>query len=165
MAKTVFIDRDGVINRRLIDDWVKVWDEFELLAGVPEALKSLKDAGFRLILITNQRGIAVGKFTRETLDDTHAKMNELISSKGGAPFDAIYVCPHDRHENCGCRKPQPGMILQAAKDYPDIVLTECVMFGDSESDRGAAENAGCKGFYKIDQENSLNDQVKSYLAL
>ena len=163
MAKTVFIDRDGVINRRLIDDWVKVWDEFELLDGVPEALQKLKDAGFRLILITNQRGIAVGKFTRETLDDTHVKMNELISSKGGAPLDAIYVCPHDRHDNCVCRKPRPGLILQAANDFPDIVLSETYMFGDSESDRGAAENAGCKGFYKIDEKNSLLDQVERYL--
>lgn len=163
MAKTVFIDRDGVINRRLIDDWVKVWGEFDLLDGVPEALKSLKEAGFRLVLITNQRGIAVGKFNRQTLDDTHSKMNELIISKGGAPFDAIYVCPHDRHENCGCRKPQPGMILQAARDFPDIILSECYMFGDSESDRGAAENAGCKGFYKIDENHSLLDQVQRYL--
>ncbi|MCM8535386.1 MAG: HAD family hydrolase [Lentisphaeraceae bacterium] len=163
MPKTVFIDRDGVINRRLIDDWVKVWEEFELLDGVPEALSLLKNADYRLILITNQRGIAVNKFTRETLDNTHEKMNELISSKDGAPFDAIYVCPHDRHEKCSCRKPQPGMILQAAQDFQDINLSECVMFGDSESDRGASENAGCKGFYKIDDEHSLLNRVKEYL--
>ena len=164
MAKTVFIDRDGVVNRRLIDDWVKVWDEFELLDGVPEALKSLKNAGFRLVLVTNQRGLALGRFTRKALNDIHVRMNGLIVAKNGAAFDAIYVCPHDRHENCGCRKPQPGMLLQAVEDYPDIVLSECVMFGDSESDRGAAENAGCKGFYKIDDDHSLFDRVEEYLA-
>ena len=164
MPKTVFIDRDGVINRRLIGDWVKVWEEFDLLAGVPEALRLLKDAGFRLILITNQRGIAVKKFTRTELDAIHAQMNEFIESKDGSPFDAIYICPHDRHENCGCRKPAPGMLLQAAKDFTDITIANCVMFGDSESDRGAAENAGCQAFYKIDENNSLLNKVKEYLS-
>jgi D-glycero-D-manno-heptose 1,7-bisphosphate phosphatase len=91
-------------------------------------------------------------------------MNDLISSKKGSPFDAIYLCPHDRHENCGCRKPQPGMLLQASQDFSDITLGDCVMFGDSESDRGAAENAGLQDFYKIDDEHSLLTRVKEYLS-
>jgi D-glycero-D-manno-heptose 1,7-bisphosphate phosphatase len=160
---TVFIDRDGVINRRRVADWVKDWDEFEMLPGVPQALKLLKDQGFRLVLITNQRAIALNLFSREHLNSIHEKMNQAIIERGGAAFDAIYVCPHDRPDNCNCRKPQPGMFFQASADFPDIVLSDCYMFGDSESDRVAAEAAGCKGFYKIDDAHSLLDRVTEFL--
>ena len=161
--KTVFIDRDGVINRRLIGDWVKCWDEFDMLEGVPQALLSLKEAGFRLVLITNQRCLALGKIDRSQLNEIHSKMNESLIQNGGAAFDDIFVCPHDRNDGCDCRKPKPGMFFQATKKYSDIVLEGCHMFGDSDTDEGAAIAAGCKGFYKIDEHNSLLSRVKEYL--
>ena len=162
--KTVFLDRDGVINVRPIDDWVKCWEEFHFLDGVPEALKLLKDEGFRLVLITNQRCLALGLITRQQLDDIHALMNQYLVENGSAAFDDIYVCPHDRHEGCECRKPKPGMILQAQSKHMDFSVDDCVMFGDRESDRGAAEAAGCKEFYQINAENSLLDKVREYLT-
>ncbi|NQZ56310.1 MAG: HAD-IIIA family hydrolase [Lentisphaeraceae bacterium] len=162
--KTVFIDRDGVINRRLIGDWVKHWEEFDLLDGVPQALALLKASNFRLVLITNQRAIALNLLDFDRVNQLHSHMNEDIVSKGGAAFDAIYICPHDRHENCECRKPQPGMFLQAAEDFPDINLPSCVMFGDSDSDGEAAIAAGCARFYKIDEKSTLLDLVQDFIG-
>ena len=164
MTKTVFIDRDGVINRRRVADWVKTWEEFELLEGVPEALKLLKDAGNRLVLITNQRCLALGLINRQQLDDIHDSMNDLIVEKGGAALDDIFVCPHDRHEGCDCRKPKPGLILQAAAKYSDIKVDECPMFGDRDSDEGAANAAGCSAFYRVGEDKSFLDCVKEYLS-
>jgi D-glycero-D-manno-heptose 1,7-bisphosphate phosphatase len=163
MQKTVFIDRDGVINRRLISDWIKTWSEFEMLEGVPKSLRLLKDAGYRVILITNQRCLALGLINRAELDALHVKMNRHLEEQSAASFDDIFVCPHDRDDGCDCRKPRPGMFLHAANKYPDIDLSKCVMFGDSDSDEGAAVAAGCKGFYRIDESTSLLDQVKVYL--
>ena len=162
--KTVFIDRDGVINRRLIGDWVKKWQEFEMLPGVPEALGKLKHAGYRCILITNQRGIALDLFNFDDLKVLHNKMNEKLIKEGGASFDDIFICPHDRHENCGCRKPKPGLFYQAVEKYSDISLAETVMFGDKDTDREASEAAGCGAFYLVDDENSLLDCVNKFLA-
>jgi histidinol-phosphate phosphatase family protein len=163
MQKTVFIDRDGVINRRRVSDWVKSWQEFEMLDGVPEALKLLGEAGFRIILITNQRCLALNLITRPQLDDIHNEMNNKLIEEGAVGFDDIFVCPHDRHDGCDCRKPKPGMFFQAAKKYPDIIISECFMFGDSDSDEGASIAAGCANFYKIDENNSLLDKVRKYL--
>ena len=161
--KTVFIDRDGVINRRLVGDWVKKWEEFDMLPGVPEAIGKLKEAGFCCILITNQRGIALNLFSLEGLAEVHNKMNEKLKAEGSGEFDDIFICPHDRHENCNCRKPKPGLFFQATEKYPDIELKDTVMFGDKDTDREASEAAGCGAFYLIDDEVSLLDRVKEFL--
>ena len=161
MIGTVFIDRDGVVNRRLMDDYIKDWSEFELLPGVREALLSLKSAGWRTVLITNQRGVSLGIMTREELLALHERMQELL---GDAALDAIYFCPHGKDDGCACRKPRPGMILQAAADFPDIQLDQCCMFGDSDSDGKAAFNAGCPRFFKIVEGYDLLAAVKDWLA-
>ena len=150
---TIFVDRDGVVNRRRIDDWVKSWDEFEFLPKAIEGLKLLSDAGCRLILVTNQRAIALGLFSEDDLAEIHDQMLAEMSQYG-VQFDAIYFCPHDRHENCQCRKPKPGMLIQAANDF-SLTLSECIMTGDSESDEAASVAAGCKNFYKVDDERTL----------
>jgi len=160
--KTVFIDRDGVINRRLVGDWVKCWEEFDILAGVPEAIGKLKTAGYRTILITNQRGISLGLFDFDRLKQLHDKMNSRLL-EGGGKIDDIFICPHDRHHNCECRKPKPGLFFQAAEKYKDITLAETAMFGDKETDKEAAQAAGCGHFFKIDDEYSLLDRVNEYL--
>lgn len=162
--KTVFIDRDGVINRRLVGDWVKKWEEFEMLPGVPEALGKLKNAGYRCILITNQRAIALNLFTIDDLSVLHQKMNEKLLLEGGGEFDDAFICPHDRHENCNCRKPKPGLFYQAVEKYNDISLSETVMFGDKDTDREASVTAGCGGFYLVDDHNSLLSCVNEYLT-
>ena len=164
MKRTVFIDRDGVINKRPVGDWVKSWDEFKLLDGVPQALHLLKAAGCRLILITNQRCLALGLIDNQQLERIHQNMNELIEEKGGARLDDIFVCPHDRHEECDCRKPRPGLIFQAAARYSDIVLEECPMFGDRDTDEQAAAAAGCGTFFRVSDDKSFLDCVREYLS-
>lgn len=159
---TVFVDRDGVVNRRRIDDWVKSWDEFEFLPRAIEGLKLLKDAGCRLILVTNQRAIALGLMTEGGLAEIHAKMQSEMKEQS-VSFDAIYFCPHDRHENCDCRKPKPGMLIQAANDF-SLTLSECIMLGDSPSDETASVSAGCNKFYKVDEQKTLYKVAQEILT-
>lgn len=162
--KTVFVDRDGVINKRLVGDWVKNWEEFEMLPGVPEAMAKLKKAGYCCILITNQRGIALDLFTFEDLSEIHRKMNDKLKTEGGGEFDDIFICPHDRQDNCDCRKPEPGLFFQAVEKYPDINIQETVMFGDKDTDRQAAEAAGCRAFFLVGENKSLLDCVNEFLS-
>src|SRR5437764_2232864 len=108
---TIFLDRDGVLNRKLPEDsYVRRWEEFELLPGVPTALARLKRAGWRLVLVTNQRGIARGVMSHEDLASLHGCLQDVLEASG-ARLDAIYYCPHDLGQ-CGCRKPQIGMFLE-----------------------------------------------------
>lgn len=137
----VFLDRDGVINRRLVGDYVKSWEEFEFLPGVLGALKRLADAGRNVILISNQSGIGRGLMRQEDLDAVHNKMKRRVEEAGGK-IGRIYVCPHHPDDNCSCRKPQPGLLLQAAREF-NIKLSECFFVGDSSTDIEAGNNVGC----------------------
>jgi D-glycero-D-manno-heptose 1,7-bisphosphate phosphatase len=139
---TVFLDRDGVINRRLPGAYVRTWAEFEFLPGAKEALCRLTAAGLRLIVITNQRGIARGLMTEADLRDIHTRMLAELEP-AGARIAAIYYCPHDKGE-CDCRKPEPGMIRQAQRDYPALDPARSVLIGDSLSDMEAGRRAGCR---------------------
>ena len=156
--KTVFLDRDGVINVRLVDDWAKTWDEFEFVEGSVEAVQMLKDAGYKLILITNQRAVSLGLLTMDGLREIHDKMQESFGFK----LDDIYICPHGR-ECTVCRKPAPGMLLDAAKDH-ELDLSETVFFGDSDTDKVAADAAGVGTFIKVSIEKTLLDCVKEFLG-
>ncbi|MDD7984562.1 HAD family hydrolase [Lentisphaera marina] len=161
--KTIFIDRDGCVNVRLVGNWVMNWNDFEFMPGAISGIAALKKAGYRLILVTNQRCINLGKFSEDKLDELHEQMQSSLKNEGGF-FDKIYHCPHDRDENCGCRKPQPGMLLQAAKDFGDIELSQSIMLGDQESDRLASEAAGIKTFYEISEAQTIADAAKLILA-
>lgn len=161
--KTIFIDRDGCVNVRLVGNWVMTWDDFEFMPGAISGIAALKKAGYRLILVTNQRCINLGKFSEEKLDALHDKMQNELKNEGGF-FDSIYHCPHDRDENCGCRKPQPGMLLKAAEDFGDIDLSKSIMLGDQESDRLASEAAGVGSFYQISSEQTIADAAKIILT-
>lgn len=131
--RTVFLDRDGVLNEKLPEgEYVRRWDEFRLLPGVPEAIARLNRAGLRVIVVSNQRGIARKLYTAEDVEDIHLRLQELLRRQG-AHIDAYYICPHDRGE-CNCRKPQPGLFEQAARKFTDIVAAASVMIGDSRSD-------------------------------
>ncbi|MFN7949250.1 MAG: HAD family hydrolase [Blastocatellia bacterium] len=139
---TFFLDRDGVINRRLPGDYVRNQSEFEFLPRVKEALRLLTEAGRRLIIVTNQRGIARGLMTETELHALHAWMLAELA-EAGAHIAAIYFCPHDNGQ-CQCRKPQPGMLHQAQRDFPDIDPARSVLIGDSLSDMQAGRQAGCR---------------------
>jgi D-glycero-D-manno-heptose 1,7-bisphosphate phosphatase len=141
--KAVFLDRDGVINRKLPEtQYVTKASEFHFLPGVGEALSIFKDLGFLLVLITNQRGIARGLMTGDDLDAVHDYMQRELG-KEYAHLDAIYHCPHEEFEYCNCRKPEPGMILAARTDL-NIDLASSYMVGDSVCDMSAGQGAGVR---------------------
>lgn len=139
----VFLDRDGVINRRRIGDYVKQIEEFEFIPDIFDVLPAIHDAGFLAIVITNQRGIARGLMSDTDLEGIHAMMQAELMRRTGHGFDAIYFCPHNHQDACDCRKPLPGMLLQASTDH-DIDLARSWMIGDSESDIEAGIAAGCR---------------------
>lgn len=141
--RAVFLDRDGVINAKLPEGrYVRYASEFKLLPGVVQALRTLEKLGYLRVVITNQRGIGRGLMTKEELKAVHNHMHEELGIDG-ARLDAVYFCPHDEWENCACRKPQPGMILDAGRDL-EIDLDSSYMVGDSPSDIGAGKRAGTR---------------------
>lgn len=139
--KIIFLDRDGVINKRPPKgDWVKRWEEFEFLPGAREAMELLSAAGYEIYLISNQTGIARGAMSAETLTEIHSSMErELL--KHGVRINAIYHCPHNWDSPCECRKPKPGMFFQAALDH-HIDLPSAIFIGDDERDGVAGKAAG-----------------------
>ena len=147
----IFLDRDGTINKYV--GFLRNIDDFELLPTVAEAIKQINRSGYLAIVVTNQPVIARGEVTFAELNEIHNKMETLLGAEG-AYLDGIYFCPHHPDSGfegevaelkirCDCRKPKPGMLLQAAKDF-NIDLTRSYMIGDGEHDRGAGEAAGCK---------------------
>ena len=167
--KVIFLDRDGTINQYV--GFLRDIDEFELLSGVAEAIKLINQSGYLAIMVTNQPVIARGEVSWEELHEIHRKMQTLLG-KEGAYLDGIYVCPHhpdkgfegERPEykfDCDCRKPKPGLLLQAARDF-NIDLSQSYMIGDDQRDVEAGKKAGCKESYLIgtNGDNSLLEKVK-----
>lgn len=130
---TVFLDRDGVVNEKMPEGkYVASWSEFQILPGVPEAIARMNDAGWRVIVVSNQRGIALGLYSAGDVDHLHQRLQATLRDRG-AHVDAFYFCPHDENE-CDCRKPLPGMFEQARRDFPEIEVATSLMIGDSFSD-------------------------------
>lgn len=128
---TIFLDRDGVINENR-SDYVKSWDEFRFLLGSKEAIARLTHAGHRIIVCTNQAGIARGIISVEIVEEIHRLMMVEIAQAGGK-IDRVYYCPHAKDENCFCRKPRPGMLLRA-RDELGIDMNDAVLIGDTITD-------------------------------
>lgn len=137
---TLFLDRDGVINRRLPDEYVTKWAEFEFLPNALAALSRLAKQFGVIVIVTNQRGIGSGLMTETDLADVHGKMLETIRQSGGR-IDGIYYCPHDHIARCDCRKPAIGLALRAKGDFPSVDFMRSIMVGDSASDMDFAQNA------------------------
>ena len=142
MTKAIFLDRDGVINQER-KDYVKKLDEFRILDKTSDAINIIKNRGFLVIIITNQSAISRKLLSVETLNKIHEKLQSYLE-KYGTSFDGVYFCPHIPSENCECRKPKPGLIIQAVTDFK-IDLSQSYMIGNSETDLQAARNAGCNG--------------------
>jgi D-glycero-D-manno-heptose 1,7-bisphosphate phosphatase len=164
--KAIFLDRDGTINKYV--GFLRNIEDFELIDGVAEAIKRINQSCYLAIVVTNQPVIARGEVSWEELNEIHKKMETLLG-KEGAYIDGVYICPHhpdkgfegERPEykfDCDCRKPKPGLLLQAARDF-NIDLSQSIMIGDSERDVEAGETAGCMNSIKIEtncEESLLN---------
>ena len=152
---TVLLDRDGVLNRRMPRArYVRSWAEWMWLPGAEEALRLLKEAGYRVIVVSNQPGIARGEMTEAALAEIHQRLKTEVCEAGGE-INAIYYCMHDWDEGCECRKPRPGMLYQAQRDF-SLDLSRTYFIGDDERDGQAADEAGCP-WALVSDEVSLLD--------
>lgn len=137
----ILLDRDGVINVNR-SDHVKSWEEFDFQPGVLPALRDLARLGMPIVVITNQAVVQRGIISTTELDTIHQRMTAAIE-RAGARLDGILYCPHDSHAHCGCRKPAPGMILEAARRF-DLDLSRTVFVGDACTDVEAGRQASCR---------------------
>jgi histidinol-phosphate phosphatase family protein len=155
---TVILDRDGVLNKKPAKaEYVRSWNEFEWLPGAKEALRLLNEAGWRVILVTNQAGVGRGVMSENDLLQIHQRMKSEAGQAGG-DIEAIYYCPHDWHADCECRKPKPGLLFQAQKEH-HLDLTRILYIGDDERDRQAAELAGCR-FAMVTSDDRLLEIIQ-----
>jgi D-glycero-D-manno-heptose 1,7-bisphosphate phosphatase len=138
----VLLDRDGVLNERIVDDYVRRPEQLRLLPGAAEAVARLTRAGIPTFVVTNQRGVARGLMSAADVDAVHERLRREIAA-AGSRLDGIYVCPHETG-SCDCRKPLPGLAGRIRADHPGLDLAGAVMVGDSDSDVGFARAVGCR---------------------
>lgn len=168
--RAIFLDRDGTINTYV--GFLRDINDFELIEGTAEAIKLINESGYLAIVVTNQPVIARGEVSWDELYEIHRKMQTLLGQEG-AYLDGIYICPHHPDKGfegerpkykivCDCRKPKPGLLLKAAKDF-NIDLSQSYMIGDSDNDVEAGQNAGCKESIKIEKNkaNALLESINS----
>ena len=153
MTSAVFLDRDGVIN--VDHGYVSTWEQFEFLPGAPKALRELQDAGYLLIIVSNQSGIGRGYYSERDLYTLNQAIAEHLDSTLGVTLSGFYHCPHhpteaegEFRQQCDCRKPAPGMIQQAVLDHGIDVKTS-LLVGDKDSDIEAGRAAGVARLFKV----------------
>ena len=178
MQQLIILDRDGVINHDS-DEFIKSPDEWEAIPGSLESIAKLNQAGYRIVVVTNQSGLSRGLFTLDDLHQIHHKMHKLLEDVGGT-IEAIFFCPHHPKEECQCRKPRPGMFQDIANRL-GISLVNIPVVGDSLCDLQAAIASGAKpflvltgkgkqtvdemvGFDDVPIYNDLADFVNHFLA-
>ena len=154
LTRAVFLDRDGVINQALIRDGHPFsptnMDEFSWVDGIKEAARELKRAGYKLFCATNQPDVSRGLQERQVVESFHSTILK------GLPLEKIYVCYHDDRDGCACRKPRPGMLLEASREY-GLNLAESWLVGDRWKDIDAGHAAGCRTvFLDYDYDECLN---------
>jgi len=159
---TLFLDRDGVINRRIVDGYVTCWEEFEFLPGVVEAIKILTERFKYIFVITNQQGIGKGLMSMEQVDDIHDRMCTEIEAHGGL-VDGILVCPQLASDPDNYRKPHPDMAYMACEICPDIGLEKCIMVGDGQTDIEFGHNAGTHTVFIGEENPDADDSFPSLI--
>jgi histidinol-phosphate phosphatase family protein len=160
--RAFFLDRDGVLNRRAPPgDYVKSVDEFVWLAGAREGVRRLNDEGWLVLVVTNQRGVALGLYPASEVEAIHARAQRELRAIG-AHIDAFYFCPHGEDDRCACRKPQPGMILRAAQEW-DLDLGASLLIGDDPRDIEAARRAGVRA-HQIASDGNLLEALGALLG-
>ena len=160
---TLFLDRDGVINMKLDGRYVRNFEEFEFMPGAEFAIANLSKIFKRILIVTNQQGIAKGIMSTEDLNSLHEKMLRQLKTTGGT-IVKIYYCPHLDVANCKCRKPNTGMIEQAIIDFPDLEKEHSYLVGDSDSDITAGNEMGLITV-KVDNEYTLAKWSEELLSV
>ncbi len=156
--KAAFLDRDGVINEDR-DDYVKNVRELKIYSYAPEAIKCLNEAGYVVVVVSNQQGIAKGVLSENDLRLIEEEIKKRVEAAGGC-ITAFYYCKHLASENCACRKPKAGMLFRAAEDL-GIDLKQSVMIGDTERDVQAGKSAGCRSILLLTGKLKKED-VKTF---
>jgi D-glycero-D-manno-heptose 1,7-bisphosphate phosphatase len=158
---TLFLDRDGVINKKIENDYVRNWSQFEFIEGVIEALKILRNIFGRIIIVTNQRGIGKGFMTENDLYEIHENMLKVFELND-IHIDKIYYCPHDyEKESCDCRKPNIGLALKAKEEFPEINFRKSITVGDSLSDMEFGKSLGMLTVY-INQDCNNTPNIADF---
>jgi len=139
--KCMFFDRDGIVNVSPGPGYVERWEDFHLIPEFITAAQTAITHGYVIVIATNQRGVARGIMTLETLTEMHEKLTAVLATHE-ISLIGIYCCPHER-DSCDCRKPKPGLLLQAAEEH-NLDLSASWMIGDSETDIEAGKGAGCR---------------------
>ena len=134
----LFLDRDGVINRQIIGDYVRCWQQFEWLPGAAPALRKLRAWAPHLVVVTNQQGIGKGLMSADDVAEIHQNLQSHIAD-GGSEIDSFKVCPHLESSGCRCRKPQPGLVLDWLRQHPEVNPSLSIVVGDSLVDIQLAE--------------------------
>ncbi|MWC30136.1 D-glycero-alpha-D-manno-heptose-1,7-bisphosphate 7-phosphatase [Paenibacillus sp. MMS18-CY102] len=147
---TVFLDRDGVINEKIENGYVTSWEEFAWMPGAIGGIKKLHERGWNIIVVTNQACVGKQLAEMHDIDEIHRHMQLELQAQG-ISLTQIYVCPHTPEANCACRKPRPGMLLQAAQDH-NLQLQHCYFVGDSWTDMQAAQAVHCYGIFVQNSE-------------
>ncbi|MCX6250978.1 MAG: HAD-IIIA family hydrolase [Bacteroidetes bacterium] len=152
---TLFLDRDGVINKRIVGDYIRSWEQFIFLPGLPEAISALSKLFGKIIVVSNQQGIGKGLMTDEDVELIHQRMIEEIGSSGGR-INKAYHSPFLEQEKSIHRKPNVGMGLTARKDFPDIRYKKSIMAGDSLSDMIFGRKLGMKTVFLSDDKHIIH---------
>jgi D-glycero-D-manno-heptose 1,7-bisphosphate phosphatase len=160
---TLFLDRDGVINVKLDGQYVRNTVEFEFMIGAESAISKLSKIFNRILIVTNQQGIAKEIMSDNDLGFLHEYMLLELKKNGGV-IDKVYYCPHLAAENCSCRKPNPGMIQQAIIDFPEIKIEDSYLIGDSDTDILAGNKMGLITV-KVDNEYTLSKWCDELLSI
>jgi len=164
-VRYVFLDRDGVIGRKPPEgEYISQWKNFQLLPGAETAIASLNRSGRRVIVVTNQRGVALGRYTCAEVEELHYRLQQHMA-KHGARIDAFYYCPHDDRDQCDCRKPKPGLFHRAFQDFPGASEKNSLMIGDSISDIEGSRSLGIASIFIRGDPNTRKPGAENAVLL
>lgn len=161
-ASAIFLDRDGVINRRKPGGYVLNWSQFDFVPGIRQALRQIASLGLPMIIISNQAAVGKGLVDVDGLREITARMQQVLIQDGTA-LTAAYYCTHRSEEQCSCRKPKPGLLFAAARDF-DIDLTRSVFIGDSTVDVRAAQSARTRPLMFGDDLGTIRSDLRPRVA-
>jgi len=159
--KVIFLDRDGVICRFRLNDYAKNWQEFQFLPEAFSGLKRLSEAGYNIVVISNQAGVGKGIYSEAALQEITRRMLAVLASKN-IRIAAVHYCLHTDQDNCDCRKPKPGMILQAARKFGLSDLSRCFFVGDAEVDILAGKNAGTRTILVLSGKTQSSAEIENW---